>query len=131
MLLCDHVAVSEGKLYINGAGWSQVPAATPFTGGLAVKLEVPWDQTNVPHEINLRLVDEDGHAITNDNDEPIGAQAKLEVGRPPGLRHGVALDAPLAVNFPGLVLKPGGYRWELLVDGVIEADVTFEAVGVK
>ena len=53
-LLCDHAVVAEGKLYISGAGWS-VTGPDPAPSAIALKLDVPWDLTNLPIEIRLRL----------------------------------------------------------------------------
>jgi hypothetical protein len=57
--------------------------------------------------------------------ENIGAQAELEVGRPPGLKAGERLVAPFAINFPGLRLDVGGHVWELLADDNVIAQVPF------
>ena len=62
MLLCDHAVVADGKLYINGGGWSIRPAL-PVPMYLALKFDVPWDQAGQPMTLDLRLVDEDGHPV--------------------------------------------------------------------
>lgn len=128
LLLCDHAAVADGKLYINGGGWSQTIADRPVHVGIAAKIEVPWDQTNVQHDVKIKLVTEDGHAVLNADSQEVGAEATLEVGRPAGLPHGVALDVPVALNFPGITVPEGGYRWVLRVDEDSEASVSFRAV---
>ena len=46
-------------------------------------------------------------------------------GRPPGLRPGTPLDSTLALNFAGLTLGPGGYVWQLEVDGHVLARSAF------
>jgi hypothetical protein len=45
----------------------------------------------------------------------IGTQAKIEVGRPPGLAHGSMPDASLALSIPSLPLVPGRYEWRLTI----------------
>lgn len=116
MLLCDYADEAGGKLYIMGGGWSRLLRPNiPTQMGLAIKIEVPWDQTNMPHKVSIRLLSEDGHVVSL-NDQPVQVEANLEVGRPPGLRRGTALDAPLAINFPGVALAPGAYAWDLTID---------------
>jgi hypothetical protein len=117
MLLCDAAAVAEGKLYIHGAGWSilrQPNVPTPMA--LAIKLSIPWDQTNEPHQITARLLTEGGDEVDL-GAGPIMAQGELKVGPPPGLKRGTPIDAPLALTFGPLALDAGGYVWELDIDG--------------
>jgi hypothetical protein len=120
MLLCDHVAVAEGKLYINGGGWVETgPDPTP--SAIAVLFEVPWNETNRKINFRLRLRHEDGHEVTQTG--PVGPQqievgGEIEVGRPAGVPEGSALPVPLAINLPPFLLDPGqGYYWEATVSG--------------
>lgn len=128
LLLCDHVAVAEGKLYIHGAGWTQIRAMSPTPMGLAIKIRVPWNESNIQHPVVLQLMTEDGHPALNQEGQPWRAEGSFEVGRPPGMRHGTPLDAPMAINFPAIPLLPGRYRWELLVDGKLLASSEFDSV---
>jgi hypothetical protein len=127
MLLCDAAQVSEGKLFILGGGWSITgPAMGP--SAIALKLEVPWDETNVQHHWELYLVDADGHPIvveTEEGQQAIEVRGDFEVGRPPGLPVGASLDVPIAVNLPPLPIEPGArYQWRLTVDGETSEDWT-------
>lgn len=125
MLLCDYAAVSEGKLYISGGGWVAT-GPQPSTSAVAVQLEIPWDRTNTPLRVKLRLLAEDGEPATQIG--PAGPVAieiemQLEVGRPPGMKSGTPISAPFALNFPPFPLTPGRrYSWELSVNGDTEAD---------
>jgi hypothetical protein len=126
MLLCDGAQESNGKLYILGGGWSQVLRPNePVFMTLAVKMAVPWDRANLKLRLEARLVDADGDIVMSEAEEPIGAKGELEVGRPPGLKPGEALDAPFVLPFNGITLSPGGYVWELLVDDEIQARSAF------
>ncbi len=64
-----------------------------------------------------------GHLKTDDGEPvdagngPVFAQGEIEVGRPPGSKRGSPLDAPFVLRFNGLALPPGGYVWELEIDG--------------
>src|SRR5205085_343171 len=51
-----------GKLYILGGGWS-ITGPDPVPMAIALKLEVPWDRTNVQHKLLLELLDEDGEPV--------------------------------------------------------------------
>jgi hypothetical protein len=125
LLLCDHAAVSEGKLYIHGGGWN-LTGPDPAPCGIAVLIEVPWDQTNQAIAFRMRLVHEDGAPVTQLT--PSGVQAievgaNVEVGRPPGVLPGTALPVPLAINLPPLALPAGrGYVWVAEVAGVQHED---------
>lgn len=126
VLLADFAQVSEGKLTIVGGGWS-VTGPLPMPSAVAVKIEIPWDQANVQHLISLELQDQDGHPVLmpapDGTMQPLRVDAKLEVGRPPGLPAGTPLDAPFAMNIGPLPLPPGGrYTWQLTINGETEED---------
>jgi hypothetical protein len=126
-LLCDYAEEINGKLYIMGGGWSRIVMNRPADITLAIKIAVPWDQTNVRHSIRAKLLTEDGQPVQID-DNVVQLEGHLEVGRPPGLRRGTALDAPLALRFQGLNLSPGRYSWSFEIDGEEQARLPFEAV---
>jgi hypothetical protein len=126
MLLCDHVAVAEGKLYINGGGWVMTgPAPSPL--GIAVFMEVPWHLTNRRIDFRLRLLHEDGDPVTQPagagGSAPVEVGAELEVGRPPGVPEGTALPVPIPINLPPLSLTPGqGFYWEAEINDETRED---------
>jgi hypothetical protein len=125
MLLCDHVAVAEGKLYISGGGWT-ITGPAPVPTGIAVILGVPWDRANVQIQFTLRLLQEDGQPVLQEGPvgpTPLEIGGQFEVGRPPGVRPGSPLDVPLAINMGPLLLQPNSrFSWELMVDGETHAD---------
>jgi hypothetical protein len=119
-MLADHAQVAEGKLYINGGGWTITgPQPVPFA--IAMFVEVPWDQTNTKHTLVLDLVDGDGHpamTIGPEGEAPIRVESQLEVGRPVGVKPGTMLGVPFAINFGPIPLAPGEqYVWQLSIDG--------------
>ena len=128
LLLADYAQVADGKLTIVGGGWSVTgPEPAPF--GIAILIQVPWDQANVRHTMRLELLDADGVAVAVETDEgedePIVFFDDLvfEVGRPPGLKPGTPLDFPVAVNSGPLPIPPGGrYEWRLSIDGRSDDD---------
>jgi hypothetical protein len=99
--------------------------------GLAVKISVPWDAANIPHNFAARLVTEDG--LDPMLPMPDGAldasrvefQGRFEAGRPAGLAPGSDLDAPFAVNIAGLPLAPGRYEWQVEIDETVVGRVPF------
>lgn len=122
MMLCDYAQVADGKLIVVGGGWSVTgPDPTPL--GIALLIQVPWDQANQRHTLRLELLDADGNPVLVDEDdeaEPIVFFDDLtfEVGRPPGIKPGTPLDFPLAVNAGPLPIPPGGrFEWRLTIDG--------------
>lgn len=130
MLLCDSAESVGGKLYILGGGWTQLTLGNPpapCTMALAIQLVIPWDQANQRMTVQASLVTEDGQAV-NFGEGPVVAGGEIEVGRPPGLRHGTPLDSSLAMNFNGLPLQAGGFVWELRVNDDVIARTPFRVV---
>ena len=126
-ILCDHAEAAGGKLFINGGGitGSIVQPEPPHavTLALGIVIQVPYTDTNMPHTLTIRLIDEDGHPVAPW--APDGAvavqhiQAALpfNVGRPPQLPHGDSQPVALGMNFVGLPLPNiGQYTFVLEVD---------------
>ncbi len=126
MLLADAAQAVDGKLYVLGGGWS-ICGPDPVPMALAIKLEIPWDQSNVRHTWRLTLVDSDGAPFMapgpDGEEQPLAIEAQFEVGRPPGVRPGTPMDLPLAINFGPLPLEPGTrYEWRMEIDGEPQED---------
>jgi hypothetical protein len=116
MLLADAAQAVGGKLYVLGGGWSLTgPAPTPMA--IAIKIDLPWDRSNMKHHFRLELVDSDGHPVKvplepDGEPEPLLVDGEFETGRPPGLKPGTPLDVPLAFNFGPVPLQPNKrYEW--------------------
>lgn len=128
LILCDFAEVLNGKLYIQGGGWSRFTrGADRMNVYLASKVLVPWVDTNQRFPLSLKLVSDDGAPVVIDN-HPVEIQGEFEVGRPPGLAHGTEMDVPLAFHFEGLPLPYGRYRWELQIGDSSIADVAFDVI---
>lgn len=132
MLLCDAASESGGKLYVLGGGWSAIQRPrVPVPMALAVKLAIPWDQTNKQQELRAVLIDDDANPVTPIGaEEPLVAEGQIEAGRPAGLKPGSAIDMPFVLNFGPVTLEPGGYVWELQIDEKPVARVAFRVMGV-
>ncbi len=113
LLLCDAAQVSDAKLYVLGGGWDRValpsyPVTLPT--GIAIGVRVEWTETNRKHRLVVR-------GLTSDADrELFRAEGEFEVGRPPGMPHGMSQLFQLAMNVPLHVPGPGSYIIEAVVD---------------
>lgn len=120
ILLADAVQAVEGKLYILGGGWSIIDSE-PSRMAIAIKVEVPWEEANQVHSLQLSLINEDGRPVlvpTPVGDRPVELTMDFEVGRPAGLRVGTPLDVPLAINLGPLPLQAGSrYVWNCSING--------------
>ena len=126
LMLCDHVEVAEGKLFINGGGWTIInPGQNSY--GIAILIDVPWDQTNTKHTVLLELLTSDGDPVMVERDsgeEPLKGEIHFEVGRPPGMKPGTPVPVPLPFNLqPGPPLPPAAqFVWQLSIDGHSDED---------
>jgi hypothetical protein len=96
LLLADHAAVAEGKLYLAGGGWDRItPPGLPHSMviGIAVGIRVPYTETDDAHSVRI-VVERGGDAVPL-----VQIQGDLEVGRPPGSR-GRDVLVPMAFNVP-------------------------------
>lgn len=120
MLLADYAQAINGKLYIMGGGWS-ITGPQPSQSALAIKIEVPWNDTNRNHTVKVELLDADYNPVlvnTPAGNSPLVLTGGFEVGRPPGIIVGSPLDVPFAFNIAPIPLQPQSrYIWRLSIDG--------------
>lgn len=125
MLLCDAAQVAEGKLFVLGGGWSLI-GPDPMPSAVAIKIDVEWHETGMPHHWELFLVDEDGRPVvvdSNDGPQPIEVRGDFDVARPEGIPEGSPVDVCVAVNFSPLPLRTGTrFTWRLTIDGDSQPD---------
>jgi hypothetical protein len=131
LILADAVAAVGGKHYIHGGGWDTLatgafPAVHP-TMAVAVRLRVPWDDTNRPTALVLDLLDGGGSSILPD---PPGAlRGDISVGRPPTLAPGD--EQVVLLSFPLNNLRfasPGYYVITLHLNGTEVARAPFRVI---
>ncbi len=121
LLIADSAQVADRKLYILGGGISVLPPK-PSPVAVAMIIRVPWDQANMRHSWALELLDED-YAPVMVGDRPLLVAGEFEAGRPAGIRPGVPLDVPVAINFAALPVKPGArYTFRLSIDDTAEPE---------
>lgn len=128
LTLANHAEVQNGLLYLSGAGWDTVTRAyqegkkpRPQHFSIALSVLVPWMETNQPHHVVIRVEDEDGH------NKLMEANAKIEVGRPPGKVPGSDSRSPLVVSGIVHFPKPGGYRVRATLDDE-QRDYSFRVI---
>lgn len=121
-MLADSAQVSDGKLYVLGAGWSVIgPDPSPFA--IAGMVEVPWDRAkmDVSHQLKLELLDSDGKAVkigpSEDEAEPVALMSDFRLERDPALKPGTPITMPFAFNM--MMPLPPGHQlvWRLSIDG--------------
>jgi len=118
LVLADAATAADGKHYIHGGGWDTLWAASfPVTQPqmtAAVRLRVPWHDTNQPHQLGVDIVDADGNSLL-----PQRMAQAITVGRPPTLDPGDDQVVPLTFTFAGFQFPaPGTYALIVTIDGM-------------
>jgi hypothetical protein len=128
-ILCDSAVTAEGKLYVQGGGWSVLGTTTfPFHQpriSLGVVVAVPYTATNQNHTLKIYLEGEDGQRISVgaateqlDGQAPACVEARFNLGRPPTIQPGDAQTIPMAINLDQLRFDaPGAYSFVIEIDG--------------
>lgn len=124
LAVADHAEAINGKLYLHGAGWTDVTQPVGPQGqpgivhmGMAASILVGWTETNRRFPLTLKVIHEDGDELAS-----IGAQ--IEAGRPTGVPEGSDLRNVLAVSAEMQFPKPGTYELRAKL-GEEERSVTF------
>jgi hypothetical protein len=117
LLLCNAAEVVGDRVFVLGGGWISRSPRIPSMA-VVVLVNVPWDQANQRHEMELVLLDEDGNVISaGEPPREIRMRGNFEVGRPAGHPAGMPLRFIQAINFHRLPLQPSRrYSWELKID---------------
>ena len=90
--------------------------------GIAVAIDVDWNETNQRHHLDVHFENADGQRM-----EPtIGAD--FEAGRPPGAMAGAELRIVFAVNGPLQIPAAGSYAAVASIGGVELARARFQAL---
>jgi hypothetical protein len=123
-LLCDHVQVREGLLFIVAGGITRLrrPSYPASLGaGLAVVIEFEQLEAEQPHQFALLIIGEDGEEVAR-------VEAEIQVGDREGAYAGENVQVPLGIDMGGASLpKPGAYELRIYVDGEPQRTVQFWA----
>jgi hypothetical protein len=110
VVLAKHAEAVQGHMNLAGAGFYNLQTPPTEEGqvpmvhiGIGVCLVVPWTHTNQKFPLHLSIVSEDGRELFT-------AEAEVEAGRAPGMKHGEDSRAYMAVNTILPMPPPGGYR---------------------
>lgn len=126
-MLANHAEVSEGRLYVSGGGWEQLPVQ-PSTAGpwmiscaLAMLIKVPWTETNRQHTLAVDFVDEDENPVPlGDGSGSLHAEFPFSAGREANVTEGDEQNVAMAVNLAALpVAKLGSFNFRLQLDGEV------------
>lgn len=126
-LLADSVQVANGKLFILGGGWARLTVdALPVNRAfeLAIRIVVPWNETNRKLSFEMQMADEDGKSLL----EQV-VRADISVGRPVQLKEGTDQVVPLTLRLPNVKLeREGRYAFTLAHGGDEVARTAFDLV---
>jgi hypothetical protein len=131
LLLADAAQEVGGKLFVLGGGWNrlrvaELPARAPAMA-LAIRVIVPWHDTNQPIPLVVHLEDPDGQRLLA---EP--PRLDLRVGRPSGLEPGSDQVIPVAISLAGFPLKVAGtHAFVALLGNEELARTTFDVIVAK
>jgi len=126
-LLCDAATEREGLLYVLGGGITVAARPSypaPFGMTLALRVLVHPTEMRAAHRLEILLQDEDGQLVTK-VDVNIDAPQT-----PPDLPPGEEAALVVPWTFPGGPVLPraGRYSLEVLIDGVHQRSIGFNAV---
>lgn len=128
--LADTAEVVNGKIYALGGGWNTIFVRT-FPAqhrrlAVAATVHVPFTDTNMTHNFELKLITEDGETYPiglrpdgDGNPQPVRAMGgEFTLGRPAHLADGFEQVACFAFTFDGLRFdKPRLLAWVVSIDG--------------
>ena len=126
--LADSVVRSEGKLYVQGAGWNRITAslfpAVHDRIGIGLLFSVEPGGSNDPHRFEIRLEDAEGNELSfgpapSATDAPGGPPTRIGGEFTTG---STAEDeeqlVAMAINLNGMSFaRPSAYRFVVSVDG--------------
>jgi hypothetical protein len=94
---------------------------------VALRLRVPWNETNQQHRIEVDVVDADERSILPVPPGPL--QGTIAAGRPVHLPDGLDQAVPLVINLQGVrFATPGTYAVKVRIDGMDKARATFQVM---
>ena len=125
LLLADRAEVLNGKLYMMGGAWDRQyinNIEVPVSLSIVIGVLVPWKLTNEPHQIEIRIEDEDGNTI-----QPVPT-VTLNVGRPTQSTKGQTFRAMAVVGGGWTLPRLGAYCVVASIASREAKRVTFYAV---
>jgi hypothetical protein len=105
LMLTDHSEAVNGKLYMTGGGWNVLrfpELPHEWTFGIALGIDVAWDETNRSHDLLLRIEDPDGVQLGE------SLEGNFETGRPPGMPAGQEQRLVMSIGPHAAVVQING-----------------------
>lgn len=125
LILADFATVVEGKLYLQGGGWSTLTVNSEFPAsraiGIAASIDVPWGETNTQGNFEIEVQNDDGATLAKFGGGFI-------VGRPPTHPPGQAQRAQVAQTLSLRFENPGTYAIIGLLEGEVRKRTQFNVV---
>jgi Family of unknown function (DUF6941) len=133
LVVADAAVAAEGKHYIHGAGWDVIyvasyPAVVQQLAA-AVRLRIPWSDTNQHHTIEIDIVDAEMVSVLPTPPGPV--RGPFVAGRPPQLPVGEDQVAAITATFVQVnFTKAGTYAVVVRIDGLEAARAPFRVASV-
>ena len=129
-MLADAAQVQGGKLFVLGGGYDTINTrkfpVVHRSLALVLVAEIEPDERHRDLEIQIELIDEDGHPAG------IEAKGKLRVGAPPNLPPGASSVVPMVSPFANVKFEsPKGYTFIVRFEGDELTRVPFRVVQVQ
>lgn len=129
-LLCRSLEIYNNELFLLGGGWSAVgfPSFPGVLGSfhIAVRLVVPFTETNQVLEFEVMMEDEDGASVL-----PRPMRPAVTVGRPVTLIRGEEQAVHVPLTFTGIEIPhEGTYLFRFLFQGNELARTSFTALAI-
>ena len=125
MFLADRAEVLNGKLYVMGGAWDRYRTNdinTPMDISIVIGVLVPWNLTNKPHQLQIKIEDDDGNPISP------SAECNINVGRPVTSTQGQIFRATAVLSSRLTLPKLGAYSVVASIKGQHKKRVIFYAV---
>jgi len=114
LLLTDHSEAVNGKLYMTGGGWNVLrfpELPQEWTFGIALGIDVAWDETNRSHDLLLKIEDPDGVQLGE------SLEGNFETGRPPGMPPGQEQRLVMSIGTTATFSTSGPHAAVVQIDG--------------
>ncbi len=122
IIMADSAEVVNRKLYLMGGGWDRLIVHQPFPAqqliSIAVSFAVGWEETNIPHPMEIQINDEEGKQLAR-------MEGKIEAGRPTGISPGQGQRVQLAFKLPLRFEKEGNFTVTAMINDEIAAETHF------
>lgn len=121
--LCDYASVRESLLFITAGGVTRIwrePLPTRMGVWLALLIQVDRLEADVPHEMRIVVVGEDGNNLAE-----VKAGFQVQDRGDASVHESVAV--PIVLNLSGVPIeKYGSHSVEILIDGTTHRSLQFE-----